>query len=197
MKFLRRLIALVTAIIATPVALGLLWFGTGELTENRLAGVLITIAGMAVLLIVIQTGHASSGGLTLASIVVTAFGIAGLVSGTAGASFDRSSSSIVTSLPAAAVADFVTRRPATRTRPSSKSCFTAERPSPVAWTTSLSMRVPASSSAMTNVWVFMRSPLYLRGWRRCRRPSIGWRSALRRRSRRRCSSSARRSCRST
>ena len=75
----RKVVGLVTAIVFTPVGFAALWYGTAELSANRAAGILIVIVGIAVLLIVVQTGHASSLGLAVAGAAASIFGFAGLI----------------------------------------------------------------------------------------------------------------------
>lgn len=76
MKIFRPILGVVTAIVLVPLGFGLMWFGDGELSLNRTSGVLLIIVGIALLLMVIQTGHVSSFGLILAGVVVTIFGAA-------------------------------------------------------------------------------------------------------------------------
>lgn len=77
----RHIIALLTAIVLTPVGVWALWYGAGLAYGNSthgsvsVAGMLIAIAGIAVLLIVVQTGHVSSLGLTVVALVVGVFGL--------------------------------------------------------------------------------------------------------------------------
>jgi hypothetical protein len=79
MKVVRALVGVITALVLTPVGFGMLWFGDGELSQNRVAGILLLLVGVALLLMVIQTGHVSSFGLAVAAVGVTAFGLAGLL----------------------------------------------------------------------------------------------------------------------
>ncbi len=74
MKVFRPLFGVVTAIVLVPLGFGLIWFGNGELPLNHTSGVLLIIVGIALLLMVVQTGHVSSSGLILAGVVVTIFG---------------------------------------------------------------------------------------------------------------------------
>ncbi len=77
----RHIIALLTAIILTPLGVWALWYGAGlaygHSTHGTLsvAGILVAVAGIAVLLTVVQTGHLSSLGLTVVSLAVGAFGL--------------------------------------------------------------------------------------------------------------------------
>lgn len=79
MKVFRAIVGLITAIVLVPLGFAFLWFGNGELSLNRTAGILLTLVGIAVLLIVVQTGHVSSFGLILTGIAVTVFGAAALL----------------------------------------------------------------------------------------------------------------------
>jgi hypothetical protein len=77
----RHIIALLTAIVLTPAGVWLIWYGSGlaygNSTHGKLsvAGILVAIAGIAVLLTVVQTGHVSSIGLTVAALGVGIFGL--------------------------------------------------------------------------------------------------------------------------
>ncbi len=75
MKIFRAIVGVVTAVVLTPLGFWMLWFGDGELSANRTAGVLLTVVGIALLLMVVQTGHVSSFGLIVAGVVVTVFGL--------------------------------------------------------------------------------------------------------------------------
>jgi hypothetical protein len=79
MKVIRAIVGVLTALVLTPVGFGMLWFGDGELSQNRVAGILLLLVGVVLLLMVIQTGHVSSFGLAVAAVGVTAFGLAGLL----------------------------------------------------------------------------------------------------------------------
>lgn len=79
MKVFRPILGVLTAIVGVPLGFGFIWFGNGELALDRTAGVLLTAVGIAVLLIVVQTGHVSSFGLILAGLAVTLFGAAALL----------------------------------------------------------------------------------------------------------------------
>jgi hypothetical protein len=87
----RHIIALLTAIVLTPVGIGLVWYGSGlaygqsSHGGSSIVGVLVAIAGIAVLLTVVQTGHVSSLGLTVVALAVGIFGLVTVLSsGTAG-----------------------------------------------------------------------------------------------------------------
>ncbi len=79
MTVLRAIIGIVTAVVLTPVGLAVIWFGDGELRLNRIAGILLTLVGIVLLLMVVQAGHVSSIGLIVAGIGVTIVGLAGLL----------------------------------------------------------------------------------------------------------------------
>ncbi|MES2170426.1 MAG: hypothetical protein V4479_06850 [Actinomycetota bacterium] len=79
MTVLRAIIGIVTAVVLTPVGLAVIFFGDGELQFNRIAGILLTLVGIALLLMVIQTGHVSSIGLIVAGVGVTIVGLVGLL----------------------------------------------------------------------------------------------------------------------
>lgn len=79
MKVFRAVIGVVTAVVLSPVGLIVLWFGDGELPENKIAGVLLTLVGIAVLLMVVQTGHVSSIGLIVAGVGLSVIGLIGLL----------------------------------------------------------------------------------------------------------------------
>ena len=76
-----HIIALLTAIVLTPVGVWLLCYGAGLAysysTHGKVSivGILVAIAGIAVLLTVVQTGHVSSIGLTVAALAVGIFGL--------------------------------------------------------------------------------------------------------------------------
>jgi hypothetical protein len=80
MKVFRPILGVITAIVLVPLGFGFIWFGNGELTLDRTAGILLTVVGIALLLIVVQTGHVSSFGLIVAGLAVTVFGAAALLS---------------------------------------------------------------------------------------------------------------------
>jgi hypothetical protein len=80
MKVFRPIVGVITAIVLTPLGFGFIWFGNSELSANRVAGVLLTLVGIALLLMVVQTGHISSFGLILAGVVVSIFGLVTLLS---------------------------------------------------------------------------------------------------------------------
>ncbi|MCU1413896.1 MAG: hypothetical protein JWN80_1236 [Microbacteriaceae bacterium] len=79
MTALRAIIGIVTSVVLTPVGLAVIWFGDGELRLNRIAGILLTLVGVFLLLMVVQTGHVSSIGLIVASLGVTVIGLLGLL----------------------------------------------------------------------------------------------------------------------
>jgi hypothetical protein len=79
MTVLRAIIGIVTAVVLTPVGLAVIWFGDGELRLNRIAGILLTLVGIALLLMVIQTGHISSIGLIVVGVGITIVGLVGLL----------------------------------------------------------------------------------------------------------------------
>ena len=77
----RSIVALLTAVILTPVGVWAIWYGSclaySHSTHGTVspAGILVALAGIAVLLSVVQTGHVSSLGLTVVAIVVGVFGL--------------------------------------------------------------------------------------------------------------------------
>jgi hypothetical protein len=79
MTVLRAIIGIVTAVVLTPVGLAVIWFGDGELRLNRIAGILLALVGIALLLMVVQTGHFSSLGLIVAGVGVSVLGLIGLL----------------------------------------------------------------------------------------------------------------------
>lgn len=79
MKVFRPILSVITTIVCVPLGFGFIWFGNGELSLNRTAGILLAAVGIALLLIVVQTGHVSSLGLILAGLVATLFGVVALI----------------------------------------------------------------------------------------------------------------------
>lgn len=83
----RMVLGLVTAVVLTPLGFAALWYGTAETPSNRAVGILLVIVGIALLLTVVQTGHASSLGLAVAGAAVSVFGFVGLAAPPFAASF--------------------------------------------------------------------------------------------------------------
>jgi len=86
MKIFQAIRATVTAILLVPVGFGFIWFGNSEVSVYYPVGIMLTAVGILLLLVVMQTGQASSLGLIVAGVVVTIFGaVALLVPGVANA----------------------------------------------------------------------------------------------------------------